>query len=68
MARGTRNGASKLDEDKVRSIRARYEPGLYGGGGPMRQRGNKAALAAEFDIHPRTVLAIVYGETWSWVD
>lgn len=53
---GTRNGAARLDERKVREIRKRYVPYV-----------NASQLAAEYGIDRRTVRAIALGETWGWL-
>lgn len=64
--RGERNGAAKLTEAKVRDIRERYVKGVFHKFA-SEFPGNAGALAREFGVHKRTILAVVYGETWGWV-
>jgi hypothetical protein len=61
-ARGERNALAKLDEAAVRSVRRRYIRGSR-----WHNRGNRAALAAEYGVAERTILDIVRGDTWSWL-
>jgi len=56
-ALGRRNGAAKLDEAKVRSIRQRREAGEY-----------PTALAREFGISVTAVIQAASGETWGWLE
>jgi HNH endonuclease len=54
---GEDNGASKLTEKEVKTIRSRYIPGI------VRQ----VDLAAEFDVSQRTISLIVRREKWTHV-
>ncbi|MFP3118148.1 hypothetical protein [Streptomyces sp. Iso 434] len=62
-ARGERIALAKLDEDAVRSIRRRYIRGSR-----WHNRGNRAALAAEYGVSERTIMDVVRGDTWAWLD
>jgi hypothetical protein len=55
MARGSRQGLSKLTEQDVADIRERYAPG------------NGVVLAREYGVHPRTIMRAVNGFTWGHV-
>ncbi|WP_327345979.1 hypothetical protein [Streptomyces europaeiscabiei] len=61
-ARGARIAVAKLDETAVRSIRSRYVRGSR-----WHDRGNRAALAAEYGVSERTIMDVVRGETWGWL-
>jgi hypothetical protein len=54
--RGEKHGRSKLSEDDVREIRRKHAAG-YG----------LLELAWDYEVHHRTIHAIVRGETWSHV-
>jgi hypothetical protein len=55
-ARGSRNGATKLNPDLVRQIRAR------------RMAGDSTnVLSRSFGVAKRAICAILNGETWKWV-
>lgn len=55
--RGTRNGASKLDEEKVRYIRQHHRPHF-----------NTKELATKFNVACQTINAVTNGLIWGWVD
>jgi hypothetical protein len=61
--RGPLNGNAKLTSERVLQIRARYEPGRN-----QWNRGNASLLAKEFKLNKRSVLRLVSGEDWGWLD
>lgn len=61
--RGTQVWASKLDEAKVRWIRANYVSWWHG----RSRRSNAADLAVELGVSDSTVRGVVRGATWAWV-
>ena len=65
LRRGSRNGASKLTEAKVREIRSRYVPCANG---KRRDPGSTIVLAREFGVNPSTIKAIAHGVIWGWLD
>lgn len=56
--RGTKNGASRLDEHKVRQLRQQYRPYVNG----------YIKLAREFGISVTAAKQAINGETWGWLD
>ncbi|MEV5930923.1 hypothetical protein ACPCSG_23535 [Streptomyces cellulosae] len=61
-ARGERNALAKLDAAAVLDIRRRYVRGSR-----WHNRGNRAALAAEYGVSERTIMDVVRGDTWTWL-
>jgi hypothetical protein len=57
--RGTANKASKLDEKKVRFIRANYDT--------KKPEFNERGLAARFGVTKHAIHAILHRRTWDWV-
>ena len=57
--RGTRNGASKLTPEIVRTCRERYQPRCAANGA--------AALAREFDVSRQTLLMAIKRQTWKHI-
>jgi len=56
--RGIRNRANKLREDDVRYIRAAHST----------RQVTAVALAAEFDVSPGAIDAIIHRRNWAWLD
>jgi hypothetical protein len=57
QAKGERVGTSKLTDDQVREIRARYAAGGI----------SQAALAAEYGVHQHPIWEIVTGNSWKHI-
>ncbi len=55
-SKGTKNGQSRLDEEKVRAIRAELIPFF-----------NTAEVAAKYNVSKRTALSVYNRETWQWL-
>ncbi|MFF4900438.1 hypothetical protein [Streptomyces sp. NPDC001068] len=62
-ARGERITVAKLTEADARSIRRRYVRGSR-----WHNRGNRAQLATEYGVSERTIMDVVRGDTWGWLD
>lgn len=62
-AQGSEFKSAKLNEDAVREIRRRYQPGRNQWTG----KGNAEQLAAEFGVSPDYVRKIAKGRTWRHV-
>ena len=58
VKKGSSNGRSILDEEKVQEIRQLYETGFY----------KQKDLAIEFGVNQRTISNIITKTNWSHVD
>lgn len=60
--KGSKNPASKLTESDVRYIRDNYKYDKE------KHSGNIKELSQKFSVSRQTILAVVDGTTWGWLD